>query len=64
MVDPSNSIREKIKVDKVHGELTRGMTVVEFRHYSRVKESTYAEIISQVDGKRFLRLIIDGISGD
>ena len=56
---------EKYKVDiEVHGELTRGMTVVERRYYRRVKEDANTDIIVEADAKRFLQLIMDRVTGE
>ena len=65
VVDPTMFRTEKYRVDvEIHGELTRGMTVVERRYYRRVKEEANTEIIVEVDAERFLNLIMDRITGE
>lgn len=65
VIDPTMFKTEKYKVDvEVHGELTRGMTVVERRYYRRVKEDANTDIIVEVDADRFLSLIMDRITGE
>lgn len=65
VIDPTVFKTEKYKVDiEVHGELTRGMTVVERRYYRRVKEDANTEIIVEADAERFLNLIMDRITGE
>ncbi|TRO50761.1 nucleoside hydrolase [Candidatus Bathyarchaeota archaeon] len=65
VVDPTIFKTEKYKVDvEVHGELTRGMTVVERRYYRRVKEDANTDIIVEVDAKRFHKLIMDRVTGE
>jgi len=65
VVDPTIFKTEKYKVDvEVHGELTRGMTVVERRYYRRVKEDANVDIIVEVDAKRFHKLIMDRVTGE
>jgi inosine-uridine nucleoside N-ribohydrolase len=65
VIDPSMFRTERYKVDlEVHGELTRGMTVVERRYYQRVKEDANTEIIVEVDAERFLSLIMNRITGE
>ncbi len=65
VIDPTVFKTEKYKVDiEVHGELTRGMTVVERRYYRRVKEDANTEIIVELDAERFLDLIMDRITGE
>jgi len=65
VVDPTMFRTEKYKVDvEIHGELTRGMTVVERRYYRRVKEEANTEIVVEVDAERFLDLIMDRITGE
>jgi inosine-uridine nucleoside N-ribohydrolase len=65
LIDPTMFKTEKYKVDlEVHGELTRGMTVVERRHYRRVKEETNTDIIVEIDAEWFLGLIMDRVTGE
>ena len=65
LIDPTMLKTEKYKVDlEVHGELTRGMTVVERRHYRRVKEETNTDIIVEIDAEWFLGLIMDRVTGE
>ena len=65
VIDPTMFKTEKHKVDlEVHGELTRGMTVVERRHYRRVKEDANTDIIVELDAERFLNLIMDRVTGE
>ena len=65
VVDPTMFRTEKYKVDlEVHGELTRGMTVVERRYYRRLKEEANTDIIVEVDAPRFLKLIMDRVTGE
>jgi pyrimidine-specific ribonucleoside hydrolase len=65
VIDSSLFKTEKYKVDvEIHGELTRGMTVVERRHYRRVIEDANLDIIVEVDADRFLNLIMERITGD
>ena len=65
VIDPTIFKTEKYKVDlEVHGELTRGMTVVERRYYRRVQEEANTEIIVELDAERFLGLIIDRVTGE
>lgn len=65
VVDPTLFRTEKYKVDlEVHGELTRGMTVVERRYYRRVKEEANTDIIVEVEADRFLKLIMDRVTGE
>jgi inosine-uridine nucleoside N-ribohydrolase len=65
VIDPTVFRTEKYKVDvEVHGELTRGMTVVERRYYRQVKEESNTDIITDVDAERFLSLIMDRVIGE
>jgi pyrimidine-specific ribonucleoside hydrolase len=65
VIDPSIFKTEKYKVDvEVHGELTRGMTVVERRYYKRVKEEANVNIIIDVEADRFLNLVMDRVTGE
>jgi inosine-uridine nucleoside N-ribohydrolase len=65
VIDPSMFRTEKYYVDiEVHGELTRGMTVVERRYSRRVKDDANVDIIVEVDAVRFLELIMERITGE
>jgi inosine-uridine nucleoside N-ribohydrolase len=65
VVDPTLFRTERYKVDvEVQGDLTRGMTVVERRYYRRVKEDANVDIIVEADADRFLRLIMDRVTGE
>ncbi|MFC1802375.1 nucleoside hydrolase [Thermoproteota archaeon] len=65
VIDPSMFRTERYKVDlEVHGELTRGMTVVERRYYRKVKEDAKMDIIVEVDAERFLSLIMNRVPGE
>ncbi len=65
VVDPTLFRTEKYKVDvEVQGDLTRGMTVVERRYYRRVKEDANVDIIVEADAGRFLKLIMDRVTGE
>ena len=65
VIDPTMFKTEKYKVDlEVQGELTRGMTVVERRHYRRVKDDANTDIIIEVDAEKFLGLIMDRVTGE
>ena len=62
-VDPTMFRTEKHRVDvETAGELTRGMTVVDRRHYHRVREGANAEIIVEADAGRFHRLIMERVA--
>ncbi|MCW4048130.1 MAG: nucleoside hydrolase [Candidatus Bathyarchaeota archaeon] len=65
VIDPTIFTTEKYKVDlEVHGEITRGMTVVERRSYRRNPNEENHEIIIKVDAERFLKLIMDRVVGE
>jgi len=62
LVDPTLFKTRRCRVDvETCGELTRGMTVVERRHHRIVEEGADAEVIVEVDARRFHRLIIDRV---
>jgi len=64
-IDPTIFRTEKHRVDvETHGELTRGMTVVERSRPWRKEREANAEIIVEVDAERFHRLIMERITGE
>ena len=64
VVDPTIFRTEKYRVDvETAGELTRGMTVVDRRHYHRVRDGANAEIMVEVDAERFHRLMVERVAG-
>lgn len=63
LVDPTLFKTRRCRVDvETRGELTRGMTVVERRHQRVVEEGASAEVIVEVDARRFHRLIMDRVA--
>jgi purine nucleosidase len=63
VIDPSMFRTERHKVDvEVHGELTVGMTVVEQRRHRKIPGEENADIIVEVDAKRFLELIMKRVA--
>jgi inosine-uridine nucleoside N-ribohydrolase len=65
VVNSSRFKTEKYEVNvEIHGELTRGMTVVERRHYSRVTEQANTEIIVELNAEWFHNLIMDRVTGE
>jgi len=63
VIDPSMFRTERHLVDvEVHGELTVGMTVVGPRRHKRKRGEENADIIVEVDAKRFLELIMERVA--
>jgi inosine-uridine nucleoside N-ribohydrolase len=63
LIDQSIFRTGKFKVDvETQGELTRGMTVVEHRRYLNRVNVTNAEIILDVDSKRFHNLLFERVT--
>lgn len=64
VVDPSIFKVQRHRVDvETQGEFTRGMTVVDRRRFVQ-ESSKNAEIIVEVDAKRFHRLIMERVVGE
>jgi pyrimidine-specific ribonucleoside hydrolase len=65
VIDPSIFKTKFYKVDiETKGELTSGMTVVERRIFQNLKDEIKAEIILEVNAKKFHNLIVKRVVGD
>jgi inosine-uridine nucleoside N-ribohydrolase len=65
VIDPSIFKTKFYKVDiETKGELTTGMTVVERRIFHNLKDGINAEIILEINAKKFHNLILKRVVGD
>ena len=65
VIDPSIFITKFYQVDiETKGEFTTGMTVVERRILQNLKDERNAEIIIEVNAKKFHNLILKRVVGD